>query len=256
MPGHRPEMPHGPGHPAASLRGRRDAGHPAASLPGPPTVARVRPPPAPGRRRDAMPVRLGRAGRALQPGVRRSPAARGRRVSVRDGARCEGPRPVERAAPRATAPPRRPSASRRAGTSTAAFACSVPAPPSWPVLSAPSRSTTSGPRHSPTTSRSGRMRSASRTRSRSVTAPIPSTLEGRDRSATTWVWAGRNSEASSTTTIRSFLGHQAEESGEQSRLPGAGAARDEVGESALDNRDQKLGGFSRTACRPPEAPRV
>ena len=43
------------------------------------------------------------------------------------------------------------------------LACTVPAPPSCPVLSAASRSTTSAPRTSPTTIRSGRIRSACRT---------------------------------------------------------------------------------------------
>ena len=47
------------------------------------------------------------------------------------------------------------SASTRAGTSSAELACRVPQPPSWPVLRAASRSTTSAPRTSPTTSRSG-----------------------------------------------------------------------------------------------------
>lgn len=45
----------------------------------------------------------------------------------------------------------------------------VPQPPSWPVLSAASRSATSAPRTSPTTSRSGLIRSAWRTRSARVT---------------------------------------------------------------------------------------
>ena len=52
------------------------------------------------------------------------------------------------------------SASIRAGTSPAELACSVPQPPACPVLSAASRSTTSAPRTSPTTSRSGRIRRA------------------------------------------------------------------------------------------------
>ena len=56
------------------------------------------------------------------------------------------------------------------------FACTVPAPPSWPVLSAASRSTTSAPRTSPTTMRSGRIRSACLTRSRTVISPTPSTF--------------------------------------------------------------------------------
>ena len=57
-------------------------------------------------------------------------------------------------------------ASIRAGTSAAELACSVPQPPSCPVFRAASRSTTSPPRTSPTTRRSGRIRSAWRTRVR------------------------------------------------------------------------------------------
>ena len=73
-------------------------------------------------------------------------------------------------------PARAPRASNRAGTSSGPLACSVLIPPSCPVLSAASSSRTSAPRTSPTTSRSGRIRSACRTRSTRVTAPTPSTL--------------------------------------------------------------------------------
>jgi hypothetical protein len=67
-------------------------------------------------------------------------------------------------------PPRAARASRRAGTSAGELACRVPAPPSWPVLRAASSSQTSAPRTSPTTNRSGRMRRAWRTSSRTVTS--------------------------------------------------------------------------------------
>jgi hypothetical protein len=50
--------------------------------------------------------------------------------------------------------------SSSAGTSAGEFACKVPAPPRCPVLSAVSSSHTSGPRTSPTTRRSGRIRNA------------------------------------------------------------------------------------------------
>ena len=48
--------------------------------------------------------------------------------------------------------------------------------PSWPVFMAWSMSSASGPRHSPTTIRSGRMRRAFFTRSRIVYSPAPSML--------------------------------------------------------------------------------
>ena len=70
------------------------------------------------------------------------------------------------------------SASIRAGTSPAELACRVPQPPACPVLRAASRSTTSAPRTSPTTSRSGRIRSAWRTRVLRVISPAPSMLGG------------------------------------------------------------------------------
>ena len=95
------------------------------------------------------------------------------------------------------------SASTRAGTSAAELAWSVPQPPSCPVLSAASRSTTSPPRTSPTTSRSGRIRSACRTNDRTVTSPAPSRLGGRASSHTQCGWSGDSSCESSTRTRRS-----------------------------------------------------
>ncbi len=96
-----------------------------------------------------------------------------------------------------------PSASNRATTSPALLACSVPHPPSWPVLRAASSSRTSAPRASPRTSRSGRIRSAWRTRVVRVTSPAPSTLGGRASSRTTCGWSTRSSRTSSTTITRS-----------------------------------------------------
>ena len=56
--------------------------------------------------------------------------------------------------------------SSRASASRGELACSVDSEPSWPVFMAWSMSSASAPRTSPTTMRSGRMRSALRTRSR------------------------------------------------------------------------------------------
>ena len=58
------------------------------------------------------------------------------------------------------------------------LACTVDSEPSWPVFIACSMSSASPPRHSPTTMRSGRMRSELRTRSRMVIAPLPSMFGG------------------------------------------------------------------------------
>ena len=59
------------------------------------------------------------------------------------------------------------------------LACTVDSEPSWPVFMACSMSSASPPRHSPTTMRSGRMRSELRTRSRMVISPLPSMFGGR-----------------------------------------------------------------------------
>ena len=99
-----------------------------------------------------------------------------------------------------------PRAVRRAGTSAVELACRVAQPPSWPVLRAVSTSRTSGPRHSPRTIRSGRIRRAVRTSSVMVTAPTPWTLRPRSWRWMTWGWSGRSSLASSMHTIRSVGG--------------------------------------------------
>ena len=92
----------------------------------------------------------------------------------------------------------------RAGTSRAALAwMMVPQPPSWPVFSAASMSVTSAPRTSPTTSRSGRIRRACRTRSRSEISPLPSTFASRLSRLTTCGCFGLSSLESSTMTSRS-----------------------------------------------------
>ena len=76
--------------------------------------------------------------------------------------------------------------SRRASASRGELACTVDSEPSWPVFIAWSMSSASAPRTSPTMMRSGRMRSALRTRSRMVTSPLPSMLAGGLSSRTTW----------------------------------------------------------------------
>ncbi len=79
-------------------------------------------------------------------------------------------------------------------------------PPSWPVFRAPRSSRTSAPRHSPTTNRSGRIRSASRTSRSSPIAPVPSADACRASSPTTCGCSIRSSAVSSTVTIRSSWG--------------------------------------------------
>ena len=96
--------------------------------------------------------------------------------------------------------------SMRDSASRGVLACSVPSEPSWPVFMAWSMSRASPPRHSPTMMRSGRMRSALRTRSRMLTSPRPSMLGGRDSRRTTWRRAILSSTASSMVTMRSPCG--------------------------------------------------
>src|SRR3972149_3738621 len=78
--------------------------------------------------------------------------------------------------------------------------------PSWPVFMACSMSSASPPRHSPTMTRSGRMRSELRTSSRMGMAPLPSMFGGRDSRVTTCSWRSCRSAASSMVTMRSSLG--------------------------------------------------
>ncbi len=78
--------------------------------------------------------------------------------------------------------------------------------PSWPVFMAWSMSSASAERHSPTTMRSGRIRSELRTSSRMGMAPLPSMLGGRDSSVMTCSWRSCSSAASSMVTMRSSLG--------------------------------------------------
>ena len=117
--------------------------------------------------------------------------------------------------------------------------------PSWPVLRAMTMSSASAPRTSPTTSRSGRMRSAARTNERTVTSPTPSTDGGRDSSRTTCgvgeAQLGRVLDGDDALARRDA----ARECVEQRRLArGGGAADDEVGALA-DQRDEERDDRSR-----------
>lgn len=78
--------------------------------------------------------------------------------------------------------------------------------PSCPVFIACSMSEASAPRTSPTTIRSGRIRSEFRTKSRIEICPFPSILGGRDSNETILSWSSLSSAASSMVTIRSSLG--------------------------------------------------
>ena len=91
----------------------------------------------------------------------------------------------------------------RVSASRVVLAWMVDMLPSWPVFIACSMSKASAPRTSPTMMRSGRMRSALRTRSRCVTSPRPSRLAVRVSSRTTCGCCSCSSAASSIVTMRS-----------------------------------------------------
>ena len=95
------------------------------------------------------------------------------------------------------------SSSMRLSASSGLFACTVVSEPSCPVVMAWSMSSASPPRTSPTTRRSGRIRSALRTSSRMPTSPLPSRLAPRASRRATCGRSIRSSAASSTVTIRS-----------------------------------------------------
>ena len=139
--------------------------------------------------------------------------------------------------------------SRRNSASRGELACTVDSEPSWPVFIAWSMSSVSAPRTSPTMMRSGRMRSALRTRSRIVTAPRPSMFGGRDSRRMRWSWSSWSSAASSIVTMRSVVGDQRRQHVEQRRLAGAGTAADQDVEPAGDAGRQELGRLGRRACR-------
>ena len=93
--------------------------------------------------------------------------------------------------------------SMRATASRGVLAWIVVSEPSWPVFIACNISMHSSPRTSPSTIRSGRIRSALMTNSLCRTAPLPSTFGGRHSSRTTCECFICNSAESSMVTIRS-----------------------------------------------------
>ena len=118
------------------------------------------------------------------------------------------------------------SSSMRRSASSGLFACTVVSDPSWPVVIACNMSSASPPRTSPTTRRSGRMRSALRTSSRMPTSPVPSRLAPRASRRATCGRSMRSSAASSTVTIRSLGVDARRERPEQRRLAARRAAAD------------------------------
>ena len=141
------------------------------------------------------------------------------------------------------------SISSRCSASRAEFAWTVVSDPSWPVFIAWSMSSVSAPRTSPTMIRSGRMRSALRTRSRMRTSPSPSTFGGRDSSETTCRCSSRSSAASSTVTIRSVAGNVGRDGVQQCRLTGACTAGDEDVELPANALREEVGRLLARAFR-------
>ena len=138
--------------------------------------------------------------------------------------------------------------SMRARVSRGPLEWTVQSEPSWPVFMAWSMSSAEASRTSPTTMRSGRMRSEFFTRSRISTAPLPSMLDGRDSSRSTWSWCSWSSAASSMVTMRSSVGMNDESTLRVVVLPGAGAAGDDDVQPALDAGGQEVGGALRVGA--------
>ena len=116
--------------------------------------------------------------------------------------------------------------------------------PSWPVFSACTRASTSGPRTSPTTRRSGRNRSAVRTSCSREIGAGPSGVGGRASSRTRWSAAGRSSTVSSMVTMRSPRRAAPERGVEQRGLAGrCRPAHDDVaagGDEQLEHGDERI----------------
>ena len=96
--------------------------------------------------------------------------------------------------------------SRRASESRGLLAWTVVIEPSWPVFMACSMSSAAPSRTSPTTMRSGRIRSEFLTSSRMSIWPRPSMFDGRDSRRSTWSWCSWSSAASSIVMMRSLSG--------------------------------------------------
>ncbi len=100
--------------------------------------------------------------------------------------------------------------STRCRASRGLLACTVEIDPSCPVFIAWSMSSAAASRISPTTIRSGRIRSALRTRSRIVTSPRLSMFGGRASRRRTCCWLSCSSAASSMVMTRSSSGMKEE----------------------------------------------
>ena len=133
------------------------------------------------------------------------------------------------------------SVSRRAIASRGELACTVESEPSWPVFIACSMSRLSPPRTSPTTMRSGRMRSELRTRSRMVISPLPSMFGGRalepDHVLLLELQLDRVLDGDDALSLGDERGQHVE----QRRLAGAGAAGDDDVQPRLDAGLEQLG---------------
>ena len=119
------------------------------------------------------------------------------------------------------------SVSSRRRASIGPLAWHVASDPSWPVFMACTSPVTSLPRTSPTTSRSGRSRSAVRTSSSREIGRMPSGVAGRASRRTTCVLVGCSSAVSSSTMMRSTGLREAEQRREQRRLAARRCAADD-----------------------------
>ena len=123
--------------------------------------------------------------------------------------------------------------SSRDSASRGELAWTVVSEPSWPVFIACSMSSASPPRTSPTMMRSGRMRSALRTRSRMVTSPRPSMLGGPGLQAHDVVLVQLELGGVLDRDDPLVVGDERGQHVQRRRLAGAGAAGDQDVQPAL-----------------------
>ena len=137
------------------------------------------------------------------------------------------------------------SVSRRASVSRGLFEWSVVIEPSWPVFIAWSMSSASGPRTSPTTMRSGRMRSALTTSWRigdlAAALDVGRPLLERDDVPLAELQLGRVLDRDDPLVARD----ERRQDVQQRRLARAGAARDEDVQRALDAGAEEVGDLRR-----------
>ncbi len=143
------------------------------------------------------------------------------------------------------------SVSSRAIASRGELACTVDNEPSWPVFIACSMSRHSPPRTSPTTMRSGRIRSELRTRSRIEISPLPSMLRGPALQPDDVILLQLQLDGVLDRDDALAVGDERRQHVQQRRLAGAGAAGHDDVEPRLDAGVRAVRPSPGSGCRTP-----